>query len=486
MANQACLAIGIDRYQNIQPLGYGAADAKAIAEFFVGQAGWNREDCLLLADMSPNHGERSTQPNRETIEEWIDGWCWDKLRPRDLLWVFFSGHGISYNGEDYLIPIDGDLDRIPETCISIREIYRKLREIDVNAIVCLDINRTQGASFSNQVGKVTTNLAHEYQIPTFLSCQSHEFSHEAATLGHGLFTVALLEALNYNFDLNLETLESYLKERLQNLSNHHWKPVQTPMAIVPSAISANRPIFTSTTQSTIQNQTLERSSPQRIPQPPLPRKEPDPFADPTPSGILISPESGQGGILVKTGFTQLPPKQRSTPRWMTVSAIVAGLAAAGTGAWFAIQAIIVPTNAPRPALPPAEPQSNAASSNNSNNDVSRGAIVPATTTTIVPTTPVSAPKTLAQARQEIIGKDATSRYKAIMVARAIPADSSEYSTAQSAIEEWSEEIYKIAKNYAGKQEFKKAIGTAQMVPKNVKIYDVAQSKIVKWEKELGN
>jgi Caspase domain len=485
MANQACLAIGIDRYQHIQPLGYGAADANAIADFFVEQAGWGSSQCLLLSDRSPSHDNISTQPTQENITEWIDRWCWEKLKPNDLLWIFFSGHGICYHNEDYLVPIDGDLDRIPETCIPVRELYQKLGDIGVNAIVCLDINRTQGASFSNQVGKKISSIALESKIPTFFSCQSHEFSHEAASLGHGLFTVALLEALNYNFDLNLETLESYLKERLQNLSNHHWKPVQTPIAVIPGNISASRPIFTATTQGNLQDRDRSPDRSQRIPQPPLPRKEPDFYADPTPSGILISPEAGQGGILVKMDRqSSTAPKPRTWPRWLSISGLVAGLAAAGTGTWFAIQSIAGSGINPKPALPPAQTQSNA--NPNGDGTTNGGAIVPATSTQITTTTPAGDLPTLARARAEIIGRDATSRYKAILAAQKIPPTSDDYTNAQSAIEEWSQEIYKIAQSYAEKGETKKAIGTAQMVPQSTKIYTDVRAKISEWEKQNSN
>jgi uncharacterized caspase-like protein len=473
MANQACLAIGIDRYQSIQPLGYGVADAKSIADFFIYQAGWDRDRCLLLTDTSAAVEDMPTQPTRMNILGWLDRWCWAQLHAGQLLWLFFSGHGINYEGEDYLIPIDGDLENIPGTCISLRDIYRKLRDIDVNPIVCLDINRTQGASFNNRAGQTITKLAQEYQIPTFLSCQSHEFSHEAAALEHGLFTTALLEALNYNFDLNLETLESYLKQRSIDLSNHHWKPVQTPMAVIPTTAAPQRPIFTHTTQSSLQNRLPDRAA-QKVPERNTPSRNDRDFADPQYSGIVVTPEPSRGGMLAPVSPPDTP-RRGKTSKIMTAGLCLAGVAAAGAGTWLSLQSLDRNQNSPDSAIVPPSSQSESLTAPTQDRaNPTSSAIVP------------SSNRTLAQAQQFVTGKDATSRYKAILHAQGIPIDSSEYERAQTAIDQWSEEILEIATKYSQKGDFPKAIGTAQMVPTTVKIYKSAQSQIVEWKNQVKN
>jgi Caspase domain len=251
MANQACISIGINQYQFFQPLGYGMEDAVAIGQFFIDAAGWNPQQCLLLSDSSPMLGGRSTYPDRENINRWLKQWCQETLVAGDLLWIFFSGHGISTGGEDYLVPIDGNADDLLNTCISIRQLYQQLASLGFNVLVFIDGNRVGGVSLGEGIGKVTTQLARQYKITTFLSSQSHELSHESSGLGHGLFTTALLEALNYHHDLNIDILESYISTRIPELSEHHWKPVQTLVTILPDGISPFRPIFSATTQSAI-------------------------------------------------------------------------------------------------------------------------------------------------------------------------------------------------------------------------------------------
>jgi Caspase domain len=314
MANQACISIGINQYQFFQPLGYGMEDAVSIGQFFVDAAGWSPQQCLLLTDSSPMLGGRSTYPDRENINRWLKQWCQETLVAGDLLWIFFSGHGISTGGEDYLVPIDGRADDLLNTCISIRQLYQQLSSLGFNVLVFIDGNRVGGVSLGEGIGTVTTQLARQYKIPTFLSCQSYELSHESSGLGHGLFTTALLEALNYHHDLNIEILESYISTRIPELSEHHWKPVQTLVTILPDGISPFRPIFSATTQSLISTQPEFSYSPPTTPQ--LNYEDSDYFTPPIRSIIdrnvapnnaitkITEPEEEESSLssLVKIGF----------------------------------------------------------------------------------------------------------------------------------------------------------------------------------------
>ena len=108
MAQHACISIGIDRYQFFQPLHFASADARAMENFFVDEAGWAPAKCLLMTDNSTAINGSSTYPNRQNIEKCLNNWCWETLQPGDFLWFFFSGYGININGVEYLMPLDGD------------------------------------------------------------------------------------------------------------------------------------------------------------------------------------------------------------------------------------------------------------------------------------------------------------------------------------------------------------------------------------------
>ncbi len=454
MANQACISIGIDRYQFLPSLGYGTADALAMEQFFIDVAGWNQSQCLLLTDTSAKTGDKSTYPERENIERWLEHWSWDTLHAGDLLWFFFSGYGVSFGEEDYLVPIDGKPEDLANTCISVRKLYQKFSDIGVNAIVFLDANRAQNATTGGGIGVATGKFAQQYHIPTFLSCQSHEFSHEDAQLGHGLFATALLEALNYHIDLNLEILDTYLTTRLSELSEHHWKPLQTPMALIPTSVSSHRPIFSATTQSSI-----SATVPEVIytpPQPPQRRIE-ESYATYQPPilNIVRAEDIGTGQIVARV-LTPLP--QKNLLNWAKVGLFLSVILGAGGGGIYALRSQIAIDSQPQPLVKPA---------------VSK----------LVSTEPQALPITsIAQARLFVKPGDATSRYIAILTARQIPPDSQAATEVQPSIEQWSKEIYEIAQGYAERKLWRLAIDTAKMVPPNTAAYDATQISMAEWQK----
>jgi hypothetical protein len=462
MANQACISIGIDRYHFLPPLGYGMADAVAMEHFFVESAGWSPEQCLLLTDTSPQNDDKSTYPDRENINLWLKQWSWDKLHHGDLLWFFFSGCGVSVGDEDYLIPIDGNPADPTNTCISIRQLYQQFSDIGVNALVFLDANRAQHLSLSGGIGTVTAKLAQDYQIPTFLSCQANELSHEDAGLGHGLFTTALLEALNYHPDLNLETIDTYVTSRLAELSEHHWKPLQTPIAIVPTTVSVYRPVFSATTQSSI-----SATIPEVVYTPPLPDRQAD-FDDyaaykPPSISMAIPTAIGSGAIVKKTKPT---PTVQQIPNWAKVSFLLTMMIAAGGGIYL-FKSQPPDSNEQQQMVRPVV--------DNLTN--------PVTSTTTVATTQTLA--SISQARLFVKPGDATSRYQAILAARKIPVTTPGVATeVQQSIELWSLEIYQISQGYADKKLWQLAIDTARMVPKEAPNYMTVQSSMAEWKNRL--
>lgn len=228
------MAIGINQYQYLQPLGYAQADAQALWNFLVGKAGFMPDRCLLLTDTSPFIDGEPTYPTRENIQLWLDWLSQEALKQGDHLWVFFSGYGLKSQGQDFLMPIDGNPENITATAIPMRSIYESLKRSKASTnLVLLDMNRTGITEASGAVGAQTVELARDLEIPTVLSCQPNQISHEASDLQHGLFTAALLEGLRTeNANMSLATLKRYLSERLPELSEHHWRPRQEPVVVV--------------------------------------------------------------------------------------------------------------------------------------------------------------------------------------------------------------------------------------------------------------
>ena len=462
MATQTCISIGINQYQSLPALGYGLADAVAIEQFFVDAAGWSPSQCLLMTDTSPHHNDQSTYPDRSNIQHWLQQWSWDTLHHGDLVWFFFSGCGISFEGEDYLIPIDGDVEDLPNTCISIRQLYQQFNDIGVNALVFLDANRSIHLPLSSGIGNITTKLAQDYQIPTFLSCQSHESSHEDAGLGHGLFTTALLEALNYHPDLNLGTIDTYLTSRLAELSEHHWKPLQTPVAIVPTTASIHRPVFSATTQESISSPIPAPTY--TPPAPPLSAREEiyAPYIPPSPIPIpIVSPNPmGSSEIVLRSQPKNNP---RHIPHWASVGFLMTLMVAAGGAVLMLVSQS--PNFDKQPTVKP----------------VGNNLTMPLASSTVVTTSQIMA---LANANDKITPGDATSHFVAIQTAQKLLRDNPSAAIAvNQSIDQWSIQIATIAEGYASKEKWKRAIATAIMVPETATNYQAVQLSVANWKQK---
>ncbi|MHC5937481.1 caspase family protein [Nostoc sp.] len=234
MANYWAIAIGINQYQLFQPLSCAQADAEALEDFLVTEAGFVPKHCLLMTDTSPPIGDRSTYPTKENILLLLEDLAATSWQPEDYLWLFFSGYGVNYKGKDYLMPAEGNPELVQETGIELRSLMQSLQLADLNVLLLLDINRAFGTQADAPVGEETIELAQELQLATILSCQPEQFSHESSELGHGFFTAALLEALGSGNGSNLADLESYLSLLMPKLCQHHWNPVQNPATIIPS------------------------------------------------------------------------------------------------------------------------------------------------------------------------------------------------------------------------------------------------------------
>ncbi|MEM9816434.1 MAG: caspase family protein, partial [Cyanobacteria bacterium P01_D01_bin.6] len=179
MANQWALLIGINQYKALQPLMYAQPDAVELRNFLVDELGVPVDHCTLLTDLSAAIEPHAYMPLRQEIEHQLQTLCRDRVQPGDLLWVFFSGCGLTEASQDYWMTLDSEPINLPETAISISDIFNTLSQAKTDQIVlAIDMNRSQGAVGHRDIGAQTLTLAQDYGITTFLSCQPEQFSHE--------------------------------------------------------------------------------------------------------------------------------------------------------------------------------------------------------------------------------------------------------------------------------------------------------------------
>jgi uncharacterized caspase-like protein len=131
------VAIGINQYHLLQPLSFAQEDAQAIRDFWVSEAGFPPDQCLLLSDSSPPVWGKPTYPRREVIQGWLDLLCQNYIQPGDSLWVFFSGYGVTLQGRDYLVPVDANPANLQATAIPVEAIFNRLKAVQAESMLVL-------------------------------------------------------------------------------------------------------------------------------------------------------------------------------------------------------------------------------------------------------------------------------------------------------------------------------------------------------------
>lgn len=497
MSNYWAIAVGINHYQFLQPLHFAQPDAQSLCESLVSDAGFLPEHCLLLTDTSPELFGCSTDPNHENLQYWTKI-LKEKLQPEDGLWCYFSGYGICVDGEDYLLPIDGDPNRIKETGFSVRSLFQALRSLPTQKIfVLLDFNRSSSVS-NEKIGAQTAALSREYGIPTMLSCRPEQFAHEAPAYNHGLFTQALLEGLRSHQCSTLSALEDFLKLRLPELCDHSDRPTQDPVLVVsdpdqlyqvimpvnwaetdswtaadpnPFAIEddlyltaeSDSPFGDFSAQPTIMGATAEFSQeeiPDQFKLEPVEVDDPDPvpdltISDPVPDLTLSDP--------IDNDPSPIPPEPEGQDQMFWERLLFGGsaiLLVLLLGVLFRNWSTFMGGQQQTAKTEPA----------------------PTVVTSPSPASESSA-QILNEARSLIKPTLASDASKAIDRAREIPPSDPLYAQAQQDIARWSRNILDIARQRAAQKQFQQAIAAAQLVPKDrPEIYAEAQKAIQQWRR----
>lgn len=543
---QACIAIGINHYQFFQPLSYAQHDAEALLDFLVGEAHLPADRCVLLTDTSPPALGHSTSPTRENIQAWLNWLCLEVVEPGDTLWCFFSGYGASWNGQDYLMPAEGNPADIPGTGIPVREIFATIQAAlaetpkKINTLLLLDMNRASSTRSGDATGTETAQLAKQHDIPTILSSRPGQFSRESAATGHGLFAAALLEALRYTGCTTLDSLERYLNYRLPELSEHCRLPVQEPLTVVSNAEKIQMLILplngngaaiwrhasrfepVRQTAGTAQTNGTVTFSPHYPPlSPPDPKKTADIISQFRENVIRTSEitdksAGGTGGTPVPTGegakipssspavvpVAPYPPGNEGNHRDSQKSSHVIGPMLWGSAVGLAFLLGIAmgktsfvsressETSAPAPpkdSKPTAVESAEQTPLKTLETPVRSEPPVGQQVTAAPQTAPVGLPAshlTLDRATLAIQKAQASQFSYAIAIARKVPPQDPLYARAQENIDRWGEVILDIARARAKQGRFDMAIAAAKLVPQERPALGAEAKRLIEqWERQ---
>jgi hypothetical protein len=526
---QACIAIGINHYQFFQPLSYAQQDAEALLDFLVGEAHLPADRCVLLTDTSPPALGHSTSPTRENIQAWLNRLCRELVEPGDTLWCFFSGYGVSWNGQDYLMPAFGNPTDIPATGIPVREIFATLKAAPaetpnkINTLLLLDMNRASSTRAGDSTGTETAQLAKQLDIPTILSSRPGQFSRESAATGHGLFAAALLEALRYTNCTTLESLERYLNHRLPELSEHCRLPVQEPLTVVSNAEKIQMLIWplngsngaiwrhasrfgpVAQTAGTAQTNGAVTVSPHYPPlSPQNSKKTADIISQFRENVIRPSEITGQPAPAAGEG-AKIPSSSQREPRnegnrgseksshisgpllWGSAVAL-AFLLGIAVGKTSFVSQESSETSAPAPpkdSTPAASMPAEQTPSKTGETPVPAKPPVGQLVTAAPQTPPVGLPAshvTLDKATLAIQKAQASQFSYAIAIARKVPPQDPLYPRAQENIDRWGQVILDIARARAKQGRFDMAIAAAKLVPRDRPALDAeAKQLIEQWQ-----
>lgn len=496
MKNHACIAIGINQYQLLQPLSYAQEDAEALYGFLTEEAGFAPEGCLLMTDSSPSLWGQSTYPNRENILRLTQTLCAEHLQQGDLLWCFFSGYGVSYEGKDYLMPVDGNPADIQGTGIAVELLLNTLKNAPTETVLVLvDMNRSQIVKAGETIGVQTAQMARDLEIPTVLSCHPNQVSRETSALRQGFFTTALLEGLRSGQCTTLKGLDRFLSDRLPELCDHHLRPKQEPMMVVNPPGKAHLVILpdasgvpTAALAGRNGNMTVGAADgfdrPQmatataRIELPEAARNTQDaqvemPSVSQPPNAVgsadrpnLQKPEDADNGGSDKSFLQQLV-------LWSSATALVLLL-----GVFLTNKSIFIGNKEGDPRSPAEKAQNSGSQSGGAGAQNELRAVQAGAGTN----QPPSSRQVWAEAKTFLKDGSASSFNRAVVKARTIPASDPVYPQAQQDIERWSLTILDIANGRAARGDFQGAIGAAKLMPDvNKPVYNQSKQAIAQWE-----
>ncbi|MBD2444728.1 SUMF1/EgtB/PvdO family nonheme iron enzyme [Dolichospermum sp. FACHB-1091] len=225
MSKNWAISIGINQYDNLQPMNFAKRDAEAMAAWFREEAKFDQ--VFLFTEDSPPINTSPpipTQPTYGRLRRFLQAQFEQPLlEPGDNLWFFFAGHGMRHADKDYLMLADSDPGAIEHTAISVEYITERLRRSRAdNVVLLLDACREESSRSGLGIGE----QKHQGVI-TFYSCTANQKSWEIAELQHGSFTYTLLKGLRLH-RATVERLDRYLNSAVPKLNIKYQKPIQNP------------------------------------------------------------------------------------------------------------------------------------------------------------------------------------------------------------------------------------------------------------------
>jgi WD40 repeat protein len=237
-ANCYVFAIGINQYKNQSlSLNYAQADAKEFTESMLHHTKklFNEVHTQILLD------ENATKENiMDQLLQYTR-----LIKPEDVFIFYYAGHGSMMNDKFYFIPTDAtrlyEEETLQKEAIYSGEMQEILQNIKaLKQVMILDACHS-GASAEMLAlrgggeEKAIAQLSRSAGIHILASAGSEQTAGEFKTLGHGIFTYALLQAIAGEADgipkdgkITVYELKSFLDDKVPELTYQYKNTTQYP------------------------------------------------------------------------------------------------------------------------------------------------------------------------------------------------------------------------------------------------------------------
>ncbi|MBN2521934.1 MAG: caspase family protein [Bacteroidales bacterium] len=238
-------SIGINKYKNPSyELTYAVNDAKSYTRTI-------KQGANGIFKSIEEYFVKDNDASKEGIEQVFAGLA-QKAGPEDVFVFYFAGHGAMSEGSEnetpgfYIIPYDvtnlyGDEAQLKEKAISTEELLNLSKNIAAGKqLFILDACQAGGALTAfNARGagreKAVAQLARSTGSFFLLASGAIQFASEARELEHGIFTYAIIEALQGKADgstgdkkITANELKGYVEDRVPELTRQYMLTPQYP------------------------------------------------------------------------------------------------------------------------------------------------------------------------------------------------------------------------------------------------------------------
>ena len=245
--NKFALLIGAQDYKGLSKLDFPADDVADFRDALVDHLSFPSENITCLTDRS------DSKPEFSNIYQQLAELKERKVGPDDLLFFFFSGHGMTdeKGHTDFLLPSSTAQAALEETAIPVTKVIKYLKDTKCkNVVMFIDACRNpirgvhaKGKGIPGGLGAASKSVLERTGIVTFFSCDPSERSYEIESLQNGSFTYCLVEAIASRSAVTVTEMNDFLKLKIPETNRENNVPEQLPYLVLEPQDKANLPIF---------------------------------------------------------------------------------------------------------------------------------------------------------------------------------------------------------------------------------------------------